>query len=146
MVAVAMSGTANPAARLAKALSLPFKVPELISLPAKIVIPLGESVSVLGLGDIALPGLIVSLALKCDRQRFGGTSRLFPVAVAGYVVGLLCSMLALLVFNAAQPALLYLVPCVVIPLHVQAWRQGTLRPLWQGPEKKDLEEITEDDD
>lgn len=47
-------------------------------------------------------------------------------------------------YRLAQPALLYLVPAIMVPLVVAAWRQGHLVQLWEGMplqrRKDDLEQ------
>ena len=56
----------------------------------------------------------------------------FPRARVGYVVGLVCSILASQVFGAAQPALLYLVPSVLLPIILRGARKSHLKLLWDG--------------
>ena len=77
----------------------------------------------LGLGDIALPGLLGVFTRRFDLANPGNkvpTSHTviahghqvgyFPVFVTGYTVGIVVTFVVLFVFKAAQPALLYLVP------------------------------------
>eukprot|EP00177_Eucheuma_denticulatum_P004754 GFKZ01008640.1.p1 GENE.GFKZ01008640.1~~GFKZ01008640.1.p1 ORF type:complete len:377 (-),score=39.44 GFKZ01008640.1:1675-2805(-) len=89
--------------------------------PIKLVFPrfVGagpEDCSMLGLGDIVIPGLFVALMLRFDIRNVSVTSPIpsllpyFFGAVASYVGGLIATYVALTVFEAAQPALLYLVP------------------------------------
>mmetsp|Transcript_71327 Transcript_71327/g.161318 ORF Transcript_71327/g.161318 Transcript_71327/m.161318 type:complete len:411 (+) Transcript_71327:109-1341(+) len=56
----------------------------------------------------------------------------FSGARKGYVAGLIVSMAASQIFGAAQPALLYLVPCVVAPLVFRARKRNHLGLLWRG--------------
>lgn len=65
--------------------------------------------SMLGLGDIVVPGIFVALMLRMDRSR-GFQTSYFASAMAGYVGGLLATVLVMTQFDRAQPALLYLVP------------------------------------
>lgn len=83
--------------------------------------------SMLGLGDIAVPGLLVAWA-----HRLG--TPYFRLLMAGYVCGLVAAMTALFEFHAAQPALLYIVPCTMIPLFWLAWARGELSLIWGGSE------------
>lgn len=71
--------------------------------------------TMLGLGDIVVPGMFVALALRYDQHR--GAQRgqharyskpYFCAALAAYVAGLGATMAVMHVFKAAQPALLYL--------------------------------------
>lgn len=75
------------------------------------------SFSMLGLGDIVIPGLFLALLLRYDVQRSAGkqfTSPYFNICFFGYIMGLLATMVVMHVFKAAQPALLYLVPACLI--------------------------------
>jgi hypothetical protein len=56
----------------------------------------------------------------------------FGVSLLGYVVGLVMSIACSNIFHAAQPALLYLVPCVLGPIVTKAARAGHLKLLWGG--------------
>ena len=74
--------------------------------------------AMLGLGDIVLPGLVISLMLRADSfLRPGKTPIYFICTLIAYVFGLLVTVLVLQIFQHAQPALLYLVPaCLGTPL------------------------------
>lgn len=109
----------------------------------------------------AIPGLFVSLALHLDdylsthdlqhyhdeeegegllsvnpKGSIAGSGRkgvgYFGVSLLGYVVGLVMSIACSSLFQAAQPALLYLVPCVLGPIVTKAARAGHLKLLWGG--------------
>ena len=75
--------------------------------------------SILGLGDVVLPGLLAVWAARHDIRQFGKldfdqfTRGFFPLAVKMYCVGLLMADVAVMVFATGQPALLYIVPCVL---------------------------------
>ncbi|CAM6083037.1 unnamed protein product [Calypogeia fissa] len=88
--------------------------------------------SILGLGDIAAPGLLIALMLRFDRSRVKGLSSstdgngvdssdsnetpdktYFVTCLASYIFGLTLTVVANTVSGAAQPALLYLVPCLL---------------------------------
>lgn len=69
----------------------------------------------LGLGDIVVPGLFISLALRFDLSRSGQRDSTrsfekpyFRSALCAYVLGLMTTMGVMHFFGAAQPALLYL--------------------------------------
>jgi len=68
--------------------------------------------TMLGLGDVVIPGIFVALSLRYDvyRERNGKGPRriLFWASLAGYSLGLLVTMTVMHVFRAAQPALLYI--------------------------------------
>ena len=116
----------------------------------------------LGLGDIALPGFLIALALRCDihyLHKLGlplhdqdtfmqqdersktklirrPPSRLFEYSILGYVVGLVTAFYIGSISGHAQPALIYLVPGVLIPISIRAWQMGIFLEVWNGPTKE----------
>ncbi|GAQ83835.1 signal peptide peptidase [Klebsormidium nitens] len=83
--------------------------------PIKLLFPTGiegRPFSMLGLGDIVIPGIFVALALRFDVSRKTGP-RYFWSSFAGYTFGLGLTIVVMNVFQAAQPALLYIVPAVI---------------------------------
>mmetsp|Transcript_35581 Transcript_35581/g.46940 ORF Transcript_35581/g.46940 Transcript_35581/m.46940 type:complete len:456 (-) Transcript_35581:220-1587(-) len=75
--------------------------------------------SMLGLGDIVIPGVFIALLLRFDATQAGdmtySDNAAFPrpyfnAAALGYMLGLAATVFVMYYFNAAQPALLYLVP------------------------------------
>merc|ERR1711865_909837 len=88
-----------------------------LNAPVKIMFPkaLGVSpipFSMLGLGDIVIPGIFVALMLRFDhKQGFTSTPYFYSNFVA-YVLGLVTTVGVMHFFDAAQPALLYLVTAV----------------------------------
>lgn len=82
--------------------------------------------SILGLGDIVLPGALLSMVLKLDASR-GYKSSYFRTAFIGYVVGLATTVLVMVIFSSAQPALLYIVPSVVLSILGHAWVKGEVK-------------------
>jgi len=90
--------------------------------------------SMLGLGDIAVPGLFIAFLAKFDAHMIGkkgqnGFVYLNNVMVA-YVLSLVTTVSIMLFFNAAQPALLYIVPFVLIASHGTAVARGETKLLW----------------
>ena len=59
----------------------------------------------------------------------------FRVARVGYICGIMISAVASRVFEAAQPALLYLVPMVLLPLLARARHCGQMGLVWEGFEQ-----------
>jgi len=93
--------------------------------PIKVLFPMdfldkgifGSNFAMLGLGDIVLPGVFIALLLRYDASKGEGSQFYFWVSFMSYVLGMGMTIGVLTIFNAAQPALLYLVPtCVGIPL------------------------------
>mmetsp|Transcript_28884 Transcript_28884/g.77713 ORF Transcript_28884/g.77713 Transcript_28884/m.77713 type:complete len:367 (+) Transcript_28884:50-1150(+) len=126
------------------------RMPVLFMLPR---MDYGGGYSMLGLGDVVMPGLLVCFALRYDcatrGPRFlwgtpGGKTTsgacagpsYFILVSLGYGVGLLLALLANLfgvTFNNVhgQPALLYLVPCTLGVVAAAAWVRGDLADMWE---------------
>merc|ERR1711900_73758 len=92
-------------------------------IPMAIVVPrindplgLAEK-SLLGLGDIAIPALFTAFVLRFDYQmQYKSWTRgyFFPVMV-GYTLGLMAAFSVVVVTQEGQPALLFIVPAILIP-------------------------------
>ncbi len=115
--------------------------------------------SLLGLGDIVLPGLLLSFAARFDEaKRLLGTIRggsrghpdslrrnifrkiccccnggYFAPVVVAYAVGLAMANAAVYLMNYGQPALLYLVPCCLGTIVFLGFRRGELKEFWETP-------------
>lgn len=73
--------------------------------------------SLLGLGDIVIPGCFMMQVLRMSLLRSSGRSAFyFNVAIVAYVLSLVNTMAVMVVFKAAQPALLYIVPWLLVTL------------------------------
>lgn len=74
--------------------------------------------SMLGLGDIVVPGIYIAFLAKWDAVLMGQSKASSPVylnaCMVAYAFSLLTTVGVMLVFNAAQPALLYIVPYVLL--------------------------------
>lgn len=73
-----------------------------------------------------------------DARRFPKTY--FKASVAGYVVGMITTLLAMQYSNHAQPALLYLVPGVLISLWGTALIRGEVNTMWDFSDAEEIEE------
>ena len=107
----------------------------LLTIPPLLHIP-GHSYSLLGFGDIVLPGLLGVYTRTWDlRQQLSAFHSYFWPCLAGYAVGLLVTNLALyfeIGGSQGQPALLYLVPCCLGTVLVLAASRGSLMAMWRG--------------
>ncbi|MDP2434269.1 MAG: hypothetical protein Q8P67_00835, partial [archaeon] len=113
------------------AVSIP-SVPILIAFPRFLD---SHGLSMLGLGDIVLPGIFLSFLYRTDmRLSLGPFTRsgYFLYSLFGYVCGLEIAFAMLPAFQKAQPALLYLVPGVLIPAVSMAAHRRQLKDLWNG--------------
>jgi minor histocompatibility antigen H13 len=161
-----------------------------LDVPIKLVFPGPKRGSMLGLGDVVLPGIMMALALRFDLylhyfakqsgkyrrdstepstmtkapyveasgnwgERFwtiaakdadaktvADGSRFskvyFKASLVGYVFGMLTTLVVLNIFNHAQPALLYLVPGVLISLWGTALARGEFALMWEYTEDGSL--------
>ncbi|KAH8023549.1 hypothetical protein HPB51_014798 [Rhipicephalus microplus] len=87
--------------------------------------------SLLGFGDIVVPGLLIAFLRGFDLIKVGGCLY-FPVVLIFYGLGLLATFAALYLMRMSQPALLYLVPFTVIPALIIARCRGELDDIWSG--------------
>jgi len=193
---------------VATALDAPIKLEfQAPSLPATLRRPGKTRASLLGLGDIVVPGIFICLALRFDLWRYyqrqikleqmelksesrGGDAAeivtstttqkravkadyvsprgrwgdrfwtwsrahaaestpglkaasfpktYFYTAMAGYLVGILTTLVILLIFKRGQPALFYLVPGVLIPTWATGYLRGEIRELWNYTEDGTLD-------
>jgi minor histocompatibility antigen H13 len=110
-------------------LLFPRKLPELVDG----VWTKGEF-SLLGLGDIVIPGLFVSILYRLDVTQAYVAPKLaeytsfpkpfFMVNIVFYALGLISTVLVMYFFEAAQPALLYLVPACLLGSLISAAYTG----------------------
>ncbi|PWZ02269.1 hypothetical protein BCV70DRAFT_60560 [Testicularia cyperi] len=110
--------------------------------------------TMLGLGDIVIPGIFVALALRYDQlvaseakpsihftKRYSRFAKpYFMATMAAYVAGLGTTMMVMHVFKAAQPALLYLSPACTGALFLTAWLRGELSQVWSWTDGEDDDE------
>lgn len=120
--------------------------------------------SILGLGDIVIPGIFIALLLRFDAKRAidagakamekapGDKSALVPesftktyfnITMIAYTIGLATTVLIMYHFKAAQPALLYLVPACLISSFGMAVVRGEVSVLLAYTEET-AEEDTKD--
>jgi len=104
----------------------------------------------LGLGDIVIPGIFIALLRRFDhyvgskKGKDAKSRYYFVTTVFAYALGLFITMGVMHFFEAAQPALLYLVPtCVLIPLLLAAIR-GEFKALWSYSEEHLVEKEDEE--
>jgi signal peptide peptidase-like protein 2B len=105
-------------------------IPMLLKVP-RLYDPWG-GYSIIGFGDILLPGLLVSFCLRYDWTARKSLLRgYFLWSTVGYGLGLFLTYVALNVMNGSgQPALLYIVPCTLGSVLSLGWWRGELKSLW----------------
>ena len=87
--------------------------------------------SLLGFGDIIIPGLLVSHNKAFD-MRVNSRHAYYITTCIGYGLGLIITYIALAFMQNGQPALLYLVPCTLIPTFALGLYRHEVRQLWTG--------------
>ncbi|KAG1677428.1 hypothetical protein FOA52_001883 [Chlamydomonas sp. UWO 241] len=95
--------------------------------------------SMLGLGDIVIPGIFVALMLRYDVQN-GFRTKYFQSCFFGYVLGLCTTIFVMTYFNAAQPALLYIVPGMLGCTALHAHMAGEFNKVFNFSEEPEEEE------
>lgn len=116
-----------------------------------------KEMSLLGLGDIVIPGFFLALLLRFDAHKANlptdktDVHASFPKpyfhsSLIGYVLGLGTTLYVMIVFNAAQPALLYLVPACLGSSLICALVRGELAELFAYSEEEEEEEEEKDAD
>lgn len=114
--------------------------------------------SLLGLGDIVIPGFFLALLLRFDAHN--AKVSYFPTdvhasfpkpyfhsALFGYVLGMGATMFVMIKFEAAQPALLYLVPACLGSSFLTAVTRGEVKQmLAYSEEVEDPEEEKKEDE
>ncbi|KAI4386222.1 hypothetical protein MLD38_004173 [Melastoma candidum] len=116
--------------------------------PIKLLFPTADvkrPFSMLGLGDIVIPGIFVALALRFDVSRVK-QSQYFNSAFIGYAVGVILTIIVMNWFQAAQPALLYIVPTVIGFLAAHCIWNGEVKQLLEFDESKTSTPSEEDKD
>jgi len=110
--------------------------------------PKEKQFSMLGLGDIVIPGLFIALMLRWDvvqcaqkgEQLSEGKKKYFYAQMLGYVTGLVTTVVMMIQFKAAQPALLYLVPAALLSAFLTAAIRGQISQLIAYQEEEAEEE------
>jgi len=126
MEAVASQKATNPVHAVASTFHLP--AVEELDLPMKFIC----FDMILGLGDVSLPAMIVSLAMRYGKasgnQPFWNSYTFY--GFSGYCLGLAFTMLFVVYFRIGQPALLYIVPCTYFPILYISYTKGQLKHFW----------------
>ncbi|KAL3127430.1 presenilin-like protein [Cryptosporidium hominis] len=129
--------------------------------PAKLIFPVSFDPwkqSILGLGDIVIPGLFISLCLRFDLKDYTKkhnqslyhliSSSLqtptFCTVLVSYLLGLITTACVMLYFKAAQPALLYLVPFCLISMVLSVVYRNKSSDAWNYSEEADSDEKIND--
>ncbi|XP_029353842.1 signal peptide peptidase-like 2A isoform X1 [Echeneis naucrates] len=102
----------------------------------------GMQFSILGYGDIIVPGLLVAYCSRFDVWINSSKKIYFVSCCIAYLLGMILTFAVMLLSGMGQPALLYLVPFTLITSTVVAACRGELKQFWAGT-TYEREELTE---
>ncbi|KAJ6586910.1 signal peptide peptidase-domain-containing protein [Mycena vulgaris] len=118
--------------KVATSLDVPIK----LLWPKSLMFESTRGFTMLGLGDVVVPGVFIALALRYDHHRAGAPAHgrfakpYFYAGLAAYVGGLVTTMGVMHLFGKAQPALLYLSPACIGAFGATGALRGELGAAW----------------
>lgn len=92
--------------------------------PVKFQISINGGLSILGLGDLVIPGIFISLCSRFDSflyKLLGKRTPYWKVGMVGYSIALFFTDFICQMTQSGQPALLFITPAVTIPILVMAF-------------------------
>ncbi|XP_034042816.1 signal peptide peptidase-like 2A isoform X2 [Thalassophryne amazonica] len=92
----------------------------------------GMQFSILGYGDIIVPGLLVAYCSRFDVWINSRMKIYFTSCCIAYLLGMIVTFAVMLLSGMGQPALLYLVPFTMITSAVVAGCRGEMKQFWAG--------------
>ena len=127
--------------------------------PKQPIITSSKDLSLLGLGDIVIPGIFLSLCMRYDflskytpkgkpeertiesvKEEFEKTPKTYFIScMVGYCVGIIATVMVMIITNHGQPALLYLVPGCLGSVFITAYVKNEVSKIWTADESKTLE-------
>jgi minor histocompatibility antigen H13 len=135
---------------VAKNLDGPIK----LMFPKHIPVENSKDFNMIGLGDIVIPGIYVALMLRFDLMKYLKSNtgavcvpfslkncKYFISTLIGYTLGIIATLFVMYYFQAAQPALLYLVPGCLFSSLIVAFFNKELTTLWDFSEEQYLNEL-----
>ena len=102
--------------------------------------------SVVGLGDVLIPGLMLVFCAKLntaggriqfsEHKRYIMGNLYFLTAVIAYILGLIWTFCSYVIMNGhGQPALMFILPSLYAFISAMAFARGEFQILWNGPQK-----------
>ncbi|XP_072554390.1 signal peptide peptidase-like 2A isoform X2 [Paramormyrops kingsleyae] len=88
--------------------------------------------SILGYGDIIVPGLLVAYCHRFDVWTSSPKRIYFMSCTIAYFLGMVVTFVVMILSQMGQPALLYLVPFTLLTSAAVAWRRGEMKRFWAG--------------
>jgi len=105
--------------------------------PIKVIWPKNDTgFALLGLGDIVIPGIFISMMLRFDRylakkrniKNYSNTY--FNISLISYIMALIVTVYVLHTFSHGQPALLYIVPFLLFSMIFLSIIKGDFKELY----------------
>ena len=120
-----------------------------LDLPIKIEWPyMGETpvprCSILGLGDMVLPGFFATFNYKFGLYK--KTNAYYISTVISYAIGMISCGAVLVFTRHGQPALLYIVPSMLIAATIVSLKRGEFKDMWNGiPENQQYKDLKDEE-
>ncbi|XP_066557532.1 signal peptide peptidase-like 2A isoform X2 [Amia ocellicauda] len=92
----------------------------------------GMQFSILGYGDIIVPGLLVAYCHRFDVWTNNSRKIYFASCTVAYCVGMIFTFVVMILSKMGQPALLYLVPFTLVTSAVVALVRKQMKQFWAG--------------
>lgn len=126
------------------------KAPMMVMFPKDILHDPNGPATMLGLGDIVIPGLYIALCLRYDLSEYHRLhpgvrymrgfhdfrKHYFAAAMWAYIIGLSTTIGVMHSYKTAQPALLYLSPACISSTLITAWRKQDATDMWAYKDKE----------
>jgi ABC-type multidrug transport system fused ATPase/permease subunit len=112
-----------------------------IDLPIKLEMPILfsnnplKNCMLLGLGDLALPGMVIKYCKRFDdlsKKLKKGKGGYYKLCFILYICSVISAMIAVYVFDSGQPVLFYISPSFIVGLLFRAFKKGELKDFWNG--------------
>uniref|UniRef100_A0A3B3Q4Y4 Signal peptide peptidase like 2A n=1 Tax=Paramormyrops kingsleyae TaxID=1676925 RepID=A0A3B3Q4Y4_9TELE len=97
--------------------------------------------SILGYGDIIVPGLLVAYCHRFDVWTSSPKRIYFMSCTIAYFLGMVVTFVVMILSQMGQSALLCLVPFMLLTSGAVAWRRGEMKRFWAGTVYEVREEL-----
>lgn len=87
--------------------------------------------SLIGLGDIIVPGIFIAQTLIFSQEYVKRGNFYFMVSMIAYMLSLINTVSVMLIFKHGQPALLFIVPWLLISFLIAVCYKGDLYAAWK---------------
>ncbi len=106
-----------------------FDLPIKLLMPHLAPLPTSQCM-LIGLGDLVIPGLVIAYAYRLGERL--QTYAYYATSLAAYILAIVLCDIMLVVYEQAQPALLYISPSLLIFISITALARKEIRKVWSG--------------